>query len=347
MYLTMALMLAAATYADAPVSLLGRVEMDCLICGQHFVSVASVQQNTRGGVDRDRFARAVGPQPVYYLIATCPKCGYSGYPADFDPSVAIPPDVRDKILKKPGLPLPAGFTPESDPRELDASDRYRLAITCYTWRQRSDEALGWLHLRASWVARDEGAILPPDDRLARVMHYVQRWRPALEPGGNQLDVEMKLITRMAEAQLAGQFNRYQEPYVRLACALILRRHGENRQAESMLRPLLKSERFTERTREGIERMLGSIATEREHQGAAVEYFERAVLSGQVTQENVTAARYLLGELCRRLDRDGDAITWFDQALHDAGIEAHLKQWAEEQRAWAAAGAHVQEAVAPG
>lgn len=322
-----------AALDDTPLSVLGRHGLDCPVCEQAFAALVVTQSNTRGGVDRDLFARAVGPEPEYYRVSTCPKCGYSGYLSDFAADVVLAPDLRQRILGQPGLKLPEGFTPESDPRELDAADRYRLAIQCYRWGQRSDEALAWLHLRASWIARDEGSVLPKDPLLARVMTYVERWRPDMERTDNQRDVEMQLVTRILEALAAGQFNRYQRPYAELAAALVLRRHGENRQASPLLDRLAEYEAFSEPLRAGIERMRASIALEREHQSEAANCFERALLGRQIGGANRPAACYVLGELCRRLGRDREAVNWFDRAIETRQLPPDLQKWAVEQRAW--------------
>jgi uncharacterized protein (DUF2225 family) len=319
--------------ADDPFSVLGRFELNCPLCDQTFTTVACAQTNTREGVDRDLFARALGPQPEFYRISTCPRCGYSGYEADFDKSVVLPPDFRDRVLKSPRLKLPAGFGPESDPRELDAADRYALAITCYQWRGRSDEALGWLHLRASWIAREEGAILPPEPRLARVMKYIERWRPALAPRGNQADLELQTATRIGEALVEGRFNRYQQPFVELALALILRRHGENRAAQRLLDRLIRLDVFPAMLREGIERMRESISRERQYQAEAAELFEQALLAEGMTPMNRGPACYLVGELYRRLGREREALRWFDEAIRDGELPDELRTWARQQREW--------------
>ena len=323
------------TPAQTPWSMLGRYELTCPCCGQRFTTVSCTQSNTRGGIDRDLFARAAGPQPVYYRIATCPRCGYSGYDSDFDANVTLPPDVRDKILKNPRLSLPEGFNPQSDPRELDASKRYDLAIQCYRWRGKSEEALGWLNLRASWIARDSGSILPPDPRLRRVMEFVERWRPTMRPTDNQADVEMRMATHIAEALATGRFNRYQRPYVELGLTLILRQRGENRQALPRLERLASYEPFADSLHEGITRMRESIERESHYQQEAAQYFERALLAKQISPANRGAAQYLLGELLRRLGRDREAIGWYDQALRDSLIKPDQRAWAKEQRAWCA------------
>lgn len=322
-------LLLTADPEDYQLSLLTRYPLDCPVCNLNFITVACTQSNTRGGIDRDLFPRAIGPQPEFYRISTCPRCGYSGYDTDFDPRLVLPPDVTSRILQNPKLPLPPDFGPQSDPRELDASVRYDLAIRCYTWRQKSDEALAWLNLRAAWVARDSGSVLPRDERLARVLRYIERYRPLLEPGGNQLDVEMQLATRVAEALALGDFNRYQRPYVELALALILRRHGENRQAAPILERLSGDPVFEPPMQEAIDRMRESIHTERRYQKQAADYFERALLADSIEPANRGAACYLLGETYRRLGRDAEAAQWLRAALADAKLPAELRTWAGE------------------
>ncbi|MCL2330787.1 MAG: DUF2225 domain-containing protein [Phycisphaerae bacterium] len=319
--------------AEEPLSLVGRHSLMCPICSEPFAALSSSQTNTRGGTDRDLFTRAVGPQPEYYRVSTCPRCGYSGYLTDFNDDVRLMPDFRRRITQEPKLKLPDGFGPQSDPRELDALDRYRLAIQCYQWSQKSDEALAWLNLRASWVARDEGSMLPKDLRLARVLQFAERWRPDLSDAGDQYHVEMQLVTRMLEALTDGQFNRYQRPYVELAVALILRRHGENRQAGPLLDGLVSEAAFSESLRTGIEKMRASIVLERQFQTEAARCFEQALLAERIVGANRASAKYLLGELYRRLGRDRDAIRWYDEVLRDPTISPPIREWANEQRAW--------------
>lgn len=314
-------------------SILGRTQINCPACHKDFTTILCVQSNTRCGVDRDLFARSLGAQPEFYRISTCPRCGYSGYLSDFDSSVTLMPDVANRILRSPGLTLPPGFGPNNDPSELDASARYALAITCYQWRRKSDEAIAWLYLRSSWIERERGANFPPDPRLKRALDYIERWRPPLGPTENQFDVEMQLATRTSEALMTGRFTRYQRPHVELALALILRRHGENTQTKAILSRLQRADaiRFSDDLRAGMDAMQGSIAREREHQQQAADAFERALLADLIPAENRPAATYLLGELFRRLGRETEALRWFDRALQDRSLPSDLRNWAEQQR----------------
>ena len=145
---------------------------------------------------------------------------------------------------------------------------------------------------------------------------------------------MQLAGRIAEAIQTGRFNRYQKPYVNLALAMILRRHGENRQAGPLLDELAGHQDFTAAMQEALRRMRESVVRERKHQTEAAEYFERAIMARQITGKNRPTACYLLGELNRRLGRDQEAVRWFDQALQSDDLDTQLKTWTEQQRAWA-------------
>ena len=306
-------------------------KLACPVCRQVFETVLCIEGDAKASIDRDLYARALGPQPVYYLIHTCPACGYSGYLSDFDPDTGVAPELRDKILTSPKLSLPSDFGPDSDPRALAAEDRYRLAIQCYRWRGRSDEALAWLHLRAGWVARDKGSVLPPDPRLVRVIFFIRRWRPPDESGDNSADLDLQTATRVAEALATGWFNRYQQPYVELALALLRRRHGENAGLDETLRKLVDQETFSEVLGEAVERMHASLARERAHQGAAAAHFQKALAADRIEAGNRPVACYLLGELYRRLGREAEALRWYDAALDDPALPEQLRAWARQQR----------------
>ncbi len=180
-------------------------------------------------------------------------------------------------------------------------------------------------------------MLPPDERLVRVMKFIERWRPPASPQDNQADLEMQMVTRIAEAIETGRFSRYQKPYVDLALAMILRRHGENRQAGPIIDRLTDYKEFSPGLRDAVRRMRDSIPLEHKHQAEAADRLERALLAGQIKATNQGTARYLLGELNRRLGRDRQAVAWFDKALAWPELPAELKTWASQQRALCLAG----------
>jgi tetratricopeptide (TPR) repeat protein len=114
--------------------------------------------------------------------------------------------------------------------------------------------------------------------------------------------------------------------------MILRRHGENRQAGPLIDRLADYTEFSPSLDDAVRRMRDFIPLERKHQAEAADRLERALLAGQIKAPNQGTARYLLGELNRRLGRDRQAVAWFDKVLASPELPADLKTWAGQQRA---------------
>jgi tetratricopeptide (TPR) repeat protein len=282
-------------------------------------------------VDRDLFARSAGPQPVFYLISTCPRCYYSGYLEDFQPGIQLPDDVRNKVRETPKLHPGITITPETDQRMIPAEVRYRLAEQCYRWRGMSAESMAWLCLRASWVARDKGSIIPRTDHLQRVMGFIERWLPPDADDLNQADRELQLATRVAAQLAEGRFTRYQVPYVRFVLAMIWRRHGENVLFESIYPSGQTDTSLPEPLQTKLTDVHASIATERRWQRQALEYFQKALDANEVTPANLGPATYLVAELYRRSGQFNRARRYYDRALADPQIDPHLASWSQQQR----------------
>ena len=54
-------------------------------------------------------------------------------------------------------------------------------------------------------------------------------------------------------------------------------------------------------------------------------------SAQIAPVNQAPARYLLGELYRRLGRVDEAILWYEKALASPDLPANLQTWARQQK----------------
>ncbi len=329
--LTWALLPLGVVPAVVLATILGRETVTCPICRQEFEAVVPSSEDTSGGVDRDLFARSAGPQPVFYRISTCPRCYYSGYRSDFGPRIRFPRGFKRRILESPKLDPNMVITPGTDQRMIPALTRYRLAEQCYRWRGMSDEAMAWLCLRASWVARDLGSVIPRSDRLQRVMGFIERWLPEERRGGNQADRELQLVTHVAAQLAEGRFSAYQRPYVEFILAMLWRRHGENTLFEAVYPRGQPLDALPDALAERVRKTRESIAEERRWQRRALEHFLKAVDGRTVTPTNRPAANYLIAELYRRLGERNRAIRHYDAALNDPKTDEHLRTWAREQR----------------
>lgn len=327
------LLLAASNAAQG--TMLGRRQATCPICKQTFQAVVLASVDTSAGVDRDLFARAAGPQPVFYLITTCPRCYYSGYlDDDFRPDIKFPKGFKERVLRSPKLQPGMTITPKTDQRMIPAQVRYRLAYQCFQWRGMSEESMAWLCLRASWVARDLGSVMPRTDRLQRVMGFIERWLPPDGSNMNQVDRELHLTTGLAAELAEGRFSRYQVPYVRFVLAMMWRRHGENALFESTFPPDRPDPELPEFLREKVKEVHATIAAERHWQRLARDHFLKALDGDEVSPGNRPAANYVVAELYRRLDRTNRAVRYYDLALADPKINPHLAEWARQQRSQA-------------
>ncbi len=306
------------------------VPVVCPVCDHAFEATRLDTSDTRGGMDRDLFQRALIAQPVYYLIATCPRCYYSDYVDDFHGSAKVDAGLKKSILVERSLRPVTAITPKMRQEEIPATTRYALAAAVFRLRRGSAESQGWLLLRWAWVVREEGSYLPPTGKLMRAMREIEPRLPAARRGMNQADRELQGVNLLMADWQEGSFDAELEPYVRLVIALILRRHGENGAAHDLL-VALKGE-FESPLNGAIEKMSASMEEERRILSAAREQFERALAQKEVKAENRAAGLYLLGEISRRVGDDAAARSWFDRALAEKTLDASLAAWAREQRA---------------
>jgi len=313
-------------------TVLARQETTCPVCSQKFRAVVLASTDTSAGVDRDLFARSAGPQPVFYRITTCPRCCYSGYLNDFDAKIRLPAGFRDKVLRRPKLDPGMVITPKTDQRMIPAEIHYQLAYQCYRWRGMTAESMAWMALRASWVARDMGSVLPRTDRLQRVMGFIEQWLPDDSAQTNQADRELHLTTHLAAQLAEGRFSQYQAPHVKFVLAMMWRRHGENHLFEALFPSSRPDADLPEQLQAKLVAVHASIAEERKWQRLALDQFLQALDGDEIAPQNRPAADYLVAELYRRLGQRNRALRYYDRALSDPRLDSHLADWARQQRA---------------
>jgi hypothetical protein len=321
---------------------LGKTDLTCPVCEKPFVGIVILSTNQGEGVCRDFVARAIGPQPVFHLVQTCPRCYFSGYLDDFQNPDRVDHALREKILRRPKLKPATPISPDLDPREIPAATRYELAAEVYKWRRASHEAQAWLYLRWAWVVRDDGSYLPPSQTVMNAMSQVESRLPPASPGGNQAERELRAVNLLTADLMEGRFDPRDETGVRLVVAMLLRRHGENHHAEPMLRALLRDGLVEDVLRPAVKRMIESIDRERRLLLKARGQFEFALMREEIKEPNRPPACYLLGEICRRLGDDENALRWYDRAAEGPDLDPTLRRWIAEQRElvadipWAAA-----------
>lgn len=119
----------------------------CPVCGHGFEYGVLLATNAAGGVESDFRARAVGTDPVPFTVLTCPRCSYSADTAGFESPV--PPRVAYELKA-----LVEQLFTDSPVKD---SCRFQLAAELLDRRGDDPLAVGWMYLRASWMAREEQA----------------------------------------------------------------------------------------------------------------------------------------------------------------------------------------------
>ena len=188
--------LTAVLTAATAGSVVTTTPVECPACSTPLEALAIAARDSRGGVDRDLFARSDEAQHVCFWISTCTHCQYSGYLSDFDATQTLAAVFKAKVQTAPGLKPTSPIAAGADPRDIATEHRYALATQCYLWRGRSDEALAWLYLRRSWLVRESASVVPRNRRLERVLTYVRRWMPPASQDSSQTGRELALVTHL-------------------------------------------------------------------------------------------------------------------------------------------------------
>jgi uncharacterized protein (DUF2225 family) len=295
----------------------------CPACNKK-VSLAMVTPiGVNAGVDHDLYARALGPQPEFYLINTCPHCYFSGYLADFD--LVITSDDCKKIRQ--GLKPTHPIKPTATPLEIETLDKYDLAWQTFKILNRSDEAMGWLALRAGWVCRDENCNLPRNSLLAKVFREAGKLVPPPDEKTNPADRELEQAKKLAE-KIADTSPLPQERWAyNAAIGTLFRRHGENTKALPYINVAINDSKTPDNVVIDLRRMKKSLATESLWQQRAVDAFRKALDENKISKDNQSVAVYLLGQLYYRLGKKEQADRWIKKALLDPALPPRLTEWA--------------------
>lgn len=129
---------------------LRQIELCCPICLKEFSSRAVLFTNSFGGRRTDFHARAVGTQPLPYLIHTCSKCGYTGSERDFGEEVDVSPMIKEHVWDELAPKVPGG--------PMTGSDKYEFAAKVAIWQGEGPQTIAELLLRAAWCCVDEDDI---------------------------------------------------------------------------------------------------------------------------------------------------------------------------------------------
>ncbi|HUF30210.1 MAG TPA: DUF2225 domain-containing protein [Gemmatimonadaceae bacterium] len=126
---------------------LREIALSCPICANQFSSQAVLSTNSFGGKRTDFHERAVGAQPLPFLIHTCSRCGYSGTERDFGDDAEVSPMIKEHVWDELAPKLPNG--------SMSGSDKYEFAAKVAIWQGHEPRRVADLLLRAAWCCVDE------------------------------------------------------------------------------------------------------------------------------------------------------------------------------------------------
>jgi tetratricopeptide (TPR) repeat protein len=250
---------------------------------------------------------------------------FSGYLSDFE--LVLPQQIKTLLKKKLKSSVPIKST--TKPREIPPLVKYELGYEAYKILGRSDEAMAWMALRASWVARDEYCNLPRNPQLADVLIEAGKLVPLhdknMNPARRELD-QAKALENIVENTAISPDMRWA---YRSVIALLYRRHGENEKSLSYLNEVQRSNKAPSDVRIAITEMKDSLVSETKWQTLSAGHFHSAITKGKISPQNLTVAKYLLGVLYFRLGMEQDALVWFKSAEKDQPLPVPIDQWIQQ------------------
>ena len=124
------------------------IDLICPVCDNHFRSHSVASTNSFGGKRTDFHERAVGTQPLPYLVHTCMACGYSGVERNYVEGADVSALVRSRVLTV--------LTPRVTQHQLNApSERFYAAAQVAEWEGAHPRHIADLLLRAAWCCVDD------------------------------------------------------------------------------------------------------------------------------------------------------------------------------------------------
>jgi len=120
---------------------------NCALCGTEFESDVITSTNTFGGKDSEFRVYAFGLQPLRFILAMCPKCGYTSYShkehLTFNEMQAIEALLKSEITKS------------IDEKMQYSAFKFYIYARILEVRKASIMKIARAYLNAAWIADDD------------------------------------------------------------------------------------------------------------------------------------------------------------------------------------------------
>lgn len=124
------------------------VNLTCPCCENAFKGERLASTNTFGGQTTDFHQVAVGFEPLFFMIATCPACGFTASTSKWPASADLNPEIRARIR--------AEITPLIGDGSPSADLSYRFLAQIGQWEGLEPQAIADRYLRGAWCAASRG-----------------------------------------------------------------------------------------------------------------------------------------------------------------------------------------------
>jgi uncharacterized protein len=131
---------------------LQQIKLCCPVCDARFQSLVAKVTKLIGGRRSDLREEASGKHALPYLIHVCTTCGFAGQAAQFESSVELAPEVRERVWMELA---PRVTTSSGTPILMSASEKYEAAARIAEWQHAGAHHVAELWLRAAWCCEDE------------------------------------------------------------------------------------------------------------------------------------------------------------------------------------------------
>lgn len=119
----------------------------CPCCEVTFPSPMLMSTNTFGGQSTDFHSRAVGDDPLWYVLGTCPTCGFTDYTNKLERGVRLTEATKAKIWDE--------IAPQMQNHRPDVATQFVMAAQIAIWEHQDASVIGNHFLRAAWCSRDQ------------------------------------------------------------------------------------------------------------------------------------------------------------------------------------------------
>lgn len=175
-----------------------QIIVTCPCCESPFAAPSLMSTNNLGGQSTDFHARAAGADPLWFVLASCPNCGFTDYTNTIERGVQISDTTKAKIH--------SNLMPQVQHQKPDVAAQFVMAAQIALWEHQEASTVANHFLRAAWCSFD--ATQEMDYRRLACHYFEQAVEEELLSSKvrlNYMYLVGELYRRIGESQMAHQW----------------------------------------------------------------------------------------------------------------------------------------------